>query len=574
MRKTNYFLFALICIFCSNVVFAKNDISIESITSVYDKNSGVLVNEVDGVHNVVFNDSNQSVKFNMNLRNNTNKDISLEDIVLPVASENFLVAKLSGAGNNYKLDANTTEKVTLSLEIVKTEDWGRNFTLSYVGEDGISNNEVTNPNTSVKEIAVILVFATFITGLLVIIVNNKRLSRYVVIVVAFGSIISVIDAKETILLPINLNISFESKNVMQKAYHLDEDENNVFEDYWSYADKIKNVYFNVDDLVVENYEYVFDVSNDDSKSVMAYLVLNSLDTNYYDLYIVSNGVIYFNEDASYYFANMKNIEGIHDLENVDTSNVTNMSRFFYYYGYNSEKVDINFDNIDTSNVTDMSVMFYKTGYSSSDVNLDLSKLDTSKVTNMASMFVGAAYNDVDFNLDVSNFDTSEVTDMSSMFNNVGYKSTVINIDFSSFDTSKVTNMLGMFCNYGRSNPNLTLDISNFDTSNVTNMYRMFMQTGYGSTQFNLSLGDFEVDSLEKADQLFYYIGYKSTNLSFSILIDNPNISSYSKMFNGVATVSGAEVVVNYTSETEELVDKMIATKSSSSNVVKGELIVE
>lgn len=97
MRKTNYFLFALICIFCSNVVFAKNDISIESITSVYDKNSGVLVNEVDGVHNVVFNDSNQSVKFNMNLRNNTNKDISLEDIVLPVASENFLVAKLSGA---------------------------------------------------------------------------------------------------------------------------------------------------------------------------------------------------------------------------------------------------------------------------------------------------------------------------------------------------------------------------------------------------------------------------------------------------------------------------------------------
>ena len=67
---------------------------------------------------------------------------------------------------------------------------------------------------------------------------------------------------------------------------------------------------------------------------------------------------------------------------------------------------------------------------------------------------------------------------------------------------------------------------------------------------------------------------QARNVIADILIDNPNISSYSKMFNGVATVSGAEVVVNYTSETEELVDKMIATKSSSSNVVKGELIVE
>ena len=41
------------------------------------------------------------------------------------------------------------------------------------------------------------------------------------------------------------------------------------------------------------------------------------------------------------------------------------------------------------------------------------------------------------------------------------------------------------------------------------------------------------------------------------------------MFYGVATKSGSQFTVNYTSETSDLVDKMIATKVDTSNVVKG-----
>jgi hypothetical protein len=41
------------------------------------------------------------------------------------------------------------------------------------------------------------------------------------------------------------------------------------------------------------------------------------------------------------------------------------------------------------------------------------------------------------------------------------------------------------------------------------------------------------------------------------------------MFNKVATKTGSKMTVNYTSATSSLVDSMIATKSSSSNVVKG-----
>jgi hypothetical protein len=44
------------------------------------------------------------------------------------------------------------------------------------------------------------------------------------------------------------------------------------------------------------------------------------------------------------------------------------------------------------------------------------------------------------------------------------------------------------------------------------------------------------------------------------------------MFGNAATVSGAKITVDYTSETSDLVDSMIATKSTNSNVVKGSLI--
>ena len=69
--------------------------------------------------------------------------------------------------------------------------------------------------------------------------------------------------------------------------------------------------------------------------------------------------------------------------------------------------------------------------------------------------------------------------------------------------------------------------------------------------------------------MIYGTGYNSTKFITSITIKNPKTTSYSAMFWNVATKNGSQITVNYTSETSELVDKMIATKSSNSNVVKG-----
>ena len=82
----------------------------------------------------------------------------------------------------------------------------------------------------------------------------------------------------------------------------------------------------------------------------------------------------------------------------------------------------------------------------------------------------------------------------------------------------------------------SLDLSSFNTSNVMIMLNMFCDCSKLTTTINI-------------------IGSRVTN--------------FSSIFYDAATDPNAKIVVNYTSKIESLVDKMIANKSSNSNVVKG-----
>ena len=123
------------------------------------------------------------------------------------------------------------------------------------------------------------------------------------------------------------------------------------------------------------------------------------------------------------------------------------------------------DNIDTSNVTSMSRMF---SACSSLTSLDLSKFDTSNVESMNSMFKECR---VLTSLDLSNFDTSKVRSMSNMFD---LCQALTSVNVSSFNTSDVTSMVCMFIGCAKLT---SLDLSSFDFSKVISFSNIFYNLG-------------------------------------------------------------------------------------------------
>ena len=174
-----------------------------------------------------------------------------------------------------------------------------------------------------------------------------------------------------------------------------------------------------------------------------------------------------------FFKNCKALETISNLENLNTTKVTDMS--YMFNGCNNlSSLDLSYFN--TTNVTDMSGMFYDCKKLSL---LDLTNFNTAKVTNMSYMFNGCS---ALTSLDLTKFNTANVTNMSGMFYNCQDLSS---LNLSKFNTENVTKMYSMF----NGCPVLTsLDLTNFNTAKVTDMSYMFygcstLQTIYVSDNF-------------------------------------------------------------------------------------------
>lgn len=95
---------------------------------------------------------------------------------------------------------------------------------------------------------------------------------------------------------------------------------------------------------------------------------------------------------------------------------------------------------------------------------------------------------------------------------------------------------------------------------------------FSSVKFVTGLELIDTTYMVKADSMFSGFGSYGDNFNASITIRNPNVMSYNSMFYYSSINENSQLVVNYTSETSDLVDEMIATKSSNANVIKGNLV--
>ena len=139
------------------------------------------------------------------------------------------------------------------------------------------------------------------------------------------------------------------------------------------------------------------------------------------------------------------------------------------------------ENLNTSEVTDMNDMFT---FCEQLTSIDLHSFDTGKVTNMHSMFNECK---ALTSLDLSSWNTSNVTIIQNMFSNC---TSLTTLDLSGWNTSKVENMSFMFAD---DNALTTIYVSNAWNTSLARSTEMFRGcsslVGSQGTRFNSSYID-------------------------------------------------------------------------------------
>lgn len=202
-----------------------------------------------------------------------------------------------------------------------------------------------------------------------------------------------------------------------------------------------------------------------------------------------------------WFGGFEQISSIEGLENLNTSEVTDMSGLFIR---DSKLASLDLSTFDTSKVTDMSFMF---DGCSSLTSLDLSNFNTEKVENMYGMFRDCSSLT---SLDLSSFNTAKVENMTRMFQGC---SSLTSLDLNNFDTGKVQNMSSMFQDCSALT---SLDLNNFNTENV-GPYNEKTFSGCYNLKTIYCANDWKTDNVLSSDNMFYnclnLIGGNNTKFS-------------------------------------------------------------
>ncbi|MBR6133606.1 MAG: BspA family leucine-rich repeat surface protein [Bacilli bacterium] len=293
------------------------------------------------------------------------------------------------------------------------------------------------------------------------------------------------------------------------------------------------------------------------------------------------------KDIQILFSRNDNLTDISALKNWNITNVENIQGLF--------SNDISLENIDAlsdwnlSNVISIEYMFYKTAISSVEAlrnwkfpkansmtytfascsrltDIDaLSEWDTSNIKYFNYTF---AINSFDSLEPLKNWDLSNATEIQGMFNGIV---TITNLNgIENWDTSNIKSFRSTFHNCSK-----LMDasaINGWDVSSGIDFSYMFnISNDVKTTEKYSALPELDLSNwnMSNANQYKYFMeSLKYVTSEFTIR--GTNIIDFASMLEDCAN-EGGQVTVNYTADTEDIVDQMIATKSANGNIVKGVL---
>lgn len=379
MKKITKLLTAFLIMLFSVPVFAEDGVTIENIIGT-TLNENVVLNATDKI-DVAFNDLNQDASYKVTLKNNTDEVVYVNDVVVENLSEEFIEFSLTNKSLNTLIEPGKENVVEVEIKTLDITHAGRNVnkevTLKFLLGDS-----VVNPETSANWIVYVFLIGTLLITISTMfskLDKKKKLSIFVIGTLVLGT--TVVSANDDNTLSLTGKVKYTSQNLLQesgtkldgyKVSYVDSVE------IWKYAEQVKNIIISDNKTKPEEYECRYDLTTTGSKRIYGYLVENGNSKTPYDLYIVSNGVMYAPANSTGLFS-FPNVETIKGIEYVEFDNTTNMSAMFM----NNEKLkNLNTSAINTSNVTNTSYMFN----GCDNLNVSEKNFNLAKVTNKTYMF--------------------------------------------------------------------------------------------------------------------------------------------------------------------------------------------
>ena len=246
MNIKKILLFIIISIFCfCPVVDAKDDIEVKKVKFI-NSSEGVVSNAKDEI-DIRFNDLEQTISYEVFIKNNTNKNLGVDNLVINGNSEEFLKFKLADNYDQVIISPNDERSVIINVSTEKIKQAGRNFDDTINLKIGFKEF-IDNPYTSSNHISMIILVVLLSVSLAFIMTkfnNNKLKTVSVIACFMILGVSSVFANSKEYSTTFSGSVKYVSQNITETTGTTIS--NHVMnyitsKDIWAYYDKVKNIY--------------------------------------------------------------------------------------------------------------------------------------------------------------------------------------------------------------------------------------------------------------------------------------------------------------------------------------------